>query len=183
MISPTPETEDVPLHVLAETGQLPDHQYMDQRTLTWIAGNRPVGPRVPATMPHCPARLAPDDSWFASPAVIDSIDGARHNARASLLIQLLARHHGLGHDHALALAAAAARHDSRRLHDRDDPGHGKRAAHWLTSNLDTVAGAPDSRYDPHSRNLTLNTVSAFGGNGRARSAKPNSRPSKPSCPR
>ncbi|WP_256178064.1 hypothetical protein [Kitasatospora aureofaciens] len=129
------------MHVLAQTGRLPDHQYLDQHTLTWIAGHRPTGPGVRATMPHRPVLLVPDDSWFASPAVIDSIHGSRHNARVALLVQLLAHHHGLDHGSALALAAAAACHDCRRHHDRDDPGHGQRAARWLAGNLDTVAAA------------------------------------------
>ncbi|CAM5397499.1 hypothetical protein KAURM247S_07739 [Kitasatospora aureofaciens] len=139
MISPTPEAADVPLRVLAETRRLPDHQHMDQHTLTWIASNRPAGPSVPATMPHRPALLVPDASWFASPPVIDSIHGAMHNARVSLLVQFLAQHHELVRDQALALAAAAACHDCRRHHDRNDPGHGERAARWLAGNLDTVA--------------------------------------------
>ncbi|MFJ6138601.1 hypothetical protein [Kitasatospora sp. NPDC092286] len=84
-------------------------------------------------MPHRPVLLVPDASWFAGPAVIDSIHGARHNARVSLLVQLLARHHGLDHDSALALAAAAACHDCHRHHDRDDRGHGRRAAGWRAS--------------------------------------------------
>ncbi|MER7671827.1 hypothetical protein ABTY61_25675 [Kitasatospora sp. NPDC096128] len=141
MISPTPEAADAPLRVLAETRRLPDHQHMDQHTLSWIAGNRPAGPSAPATMPHRPALLVPDASWFAGPVGFDSVHGILHNARVGLLVQLLAQHHELGRDQALALATAAACHDCRRHHDRHDPGHGERAARWLVGNLDTVTRA------------------------------------------
>ncbi|MBV6698019.1 hypothetical protein KV557_12895 [Kitasatospora aureofaciens] len=47
------------MHVLARTGRLPDHHYLDQHTLTWIVGNRPTRPCVRATMPHRPVLLMP----------------------------------------------------------------------------------------------------------------------------
>ncbi|MER8103011.1 hypothetical protein [Kitasatospora sp. NPDC094016] len=149
MIPPTPHPGNAPLRVLAETGHLPDHQYMDRTTLAWIAGNRPTGPGVRATIPYRPLLLVPEGPWFARREAADSIHGVRHGARVALLVQILAHDHDHDHDHdhgtdpdrTQALAVAAACHDCRRHHDRDDPGHGQRAARWLAENTTTVAAA------------------------------------------
>ncbi|WP_424707630.1 hypothetical protein [Kitasatospora acidiphila] len=111
---------------------------MDQDTLTWIASNRPEVSDAAPTLPHPPLILVPDVTWFAEPRLIDSIHGIRHNARVSLLAGLLAQVHRLDRDHTVALCTAAAVHDCRRRDDRDDPGHGQRAATWLLQNRDAV---------------------------------------------
>ncbi|MFD9686921.1 hypothetical protein [Kitasatospora sp. NPDC059088] len=133
MISPTPRPGRGPsLHELADTGRLPDHQVMDRPTLDWIARHRPAGPGVRARLPHRPLLLVPNASWFARTQTAASIHGVRHGARVAVLVQLLAASHDLSPGRGLALAAAAACHDCRRLNDHDDPGHGRRAADWLT---------------------------------------------------
>lgn len=133
MISPTPRPGGGPsLHELAGTGRLPDHQVMDRPTLNWIARHRPTGPDVRARLPHQPLLLVPNASWFTRKQAAASIHGVRHSARVAVLVQLLAAGHGFTPGRELALAAAAACHDCRRLNDRDDPAHGQRAAHWLT---------------------------------------------------
>ena len=70
---------------------------------------------------------------------MDSIHGIRHNARVSLLAGLLAQEYGLDRDHTAALCAAAAIHDCRRRDDREDHGHGWRAAAWFTENPAAVS--------------------------------------------
>ncbi|MFJ1936881.1 hypothetical protein ACIOGZ_30010 [Kitasatospora sp. NPDC088160] len=127
MTSSTPRS----LHELAEAGQLPDHQVMDQPTLDWIARNRPVDAGVGATLPHRPVPLVPEASWFARTETPASIHGVLHGARVAVLLQLLAAEQGFAPGRALALAAGAACHDCRRHDDRTDPGHGQRAARWL----------------------------------------------------
>ncbi|MDY0814000.1 hypothetical protein [Kitasatospora purpeofusca] len=82
--------------------------------------------------------LVPADTWFAQPRLVDSIHGIRHSARVSLLAGLLAQEYGLDPDHTAALCTAAAVHDCRRRDDRDDPGHGRRAALWFTRNQQAV---------------------------------------------
>ncbi|MEU9045083.1 MULTISPECIES: hypothetical protein [unclassified Kitasatospora] len=111
---------------------------MDQDTLAWIARNRLEASAAPPTLPHPPLMLVPDVTWFAEAQLVDSIHGIRHNARVSLLAGLLAQEYGLDRDHTAALCAAAAVHDCRRQDDRDDPGHGQRAAAWFTRNQHTV---------------------------------------------
>lgn len=111
---------------------------MDQDTLAWIARNQPEASAAPPTLPHPPLMLVPDAAWFAEPQLADSIHGIRHNARVSLLAGLLAQEYGLDRDHTAPLCAAAAVHDCRRRDDRDDPGHGLRAASWFTRNQHAV---------------------------------------------
>ena len=112
---------------------------MDQDTLTWIARNRLEATAAAPTLPHPPLTLVPDVSWFADPQLVDSIHGIRHNARVSLLAGLLAQEYGLDRDHTAALCAAAAIHDCRRRDDREDHGHGWRAAAWFTENPAAVS--------------------------------------------
>ena len=138
MTSRTPEQNTASLRELAENRSLPAHQVMDRDTLAWIARNRPEASAAPPTLPHPPLMLVPDVTWFAEPHIVDSIHGIRHNARVSLLAGLLAQEHGLDRDHSAALCAAAAVHDCRRRDDRDDPGHGRRAALWFTRNQPAV---------------------------------------------
>ncbi|MFB8198806.1 hypothetical protein [Kitasatospora purpeofusca] len=133
------------LRALAKPGRLAGHQVMDRPTLDRIARNRPAGAGVPASLPHRPALLVPDPAWFARRGTASSIHGVLHGARVAALLQLLAHHHDVEPARARALAAAAACHDCRRLDDRADPGHGKRAADWLNArgHLVTAAlGAP-----------------------------------------
>ncbi|MFC5666620.1 hypothetical protein ACFP3U_27100 [Kitasatospora misakiensis] len=133
MSSQTPRPGGEPsLHELADTGRLPDHQVMDRPTLDWIAHHRPTGPGVRARLPQRPVLLVPNGLWFTRTQTATSIHGVRHGARVAVLVQLLAAIHGLAPGRGLALAAAAACHDCRRRCDRDDPGHGRRAADWLT---------------------------------------------------
>ncbi|MBV9024020.1 MAG: hypothetical protein JO362_09545 [Streptomycetaceae bacterium] len=138
MTSRTPKPGAASLRELAESRSLPAHQVMDQDTLAWIARNRPEASAAAPTLPHPPLMLVPDVTWFAQPRLVDSIHGIRHNARVSLLAGLLAQEYELDRDHTVALSAAAAVHDCRRRDDRDDPGHGRRAALWFTRNQRAV---------------------------------------------
>ncbi|MBB2910590.1 hypothetical protein FHS43_001853 [Streptosporangium becharense] len=130
---------------LAAQGLLPAHQVMDQATLTWIVRHRPAVGVPPAVLPHRPVLLMPEVTWFANTELADSIHGIGHGARVCVLASLLAQEHELSRVHTTALCVAAAVHDCRRHDDHADPGHGKRAAHWLTSNGDTIMAALGQR--------------------------------------
>ncbi|WP_405021145.1 hypothetical protein OHV05_33875 [Kitasatospora sp. NBC_00070] len=136
------------LRELAEAGQLPDHQVMDRPTVDWIAGHRPVDAGVGATLPHWPVLLVPEVSWFARTETATSIHGVLHGGRVAVLLQLLAADQGIAPEWAVAMAAAAACHDCRRRHDRADPGHGERAAHWLTEHPTVPQAAFGSAASP-----------------------------------
>ncbi|PYC70043.1 hypothetical protein C7C46_27715, partial [Streptomyces tateyamensis] len=86
-------------------------------------------------------------------------DALRHNARVSLLAGLLAQEYGLDRDHSAALCAAAAVHDCRRRDDRDDPGHGQRAAAWFSRNQQAVTTMLGRELPP---DLSQQAASAIG---------------------
>ncbi|MFD5447355.1 hypothetical protein ACWDTR_14575 [Streptomyces sp. NPDC003470] len=129
------------LRELAQERRLPAHQPMDRVTLEWIASSRPVNFGAAPSLPRPGVMLVPDRSWFAAPRLAGSNHGIRHNARVSLLAALLAEEHGLDSDDIAAVCVAGAVHDCRRLDDRDDPGHGQRAASWFLRHTATVTGA------------------------------------------
>ncbi|MGV9311169.1 hypothetical protein ACWDR0_03110 [Streptomyces sp. NPDC003691] len=128
---------------LAARGRLPAHQYQDRPTLDWITAHRP--PLRPAPRPELPPatralilRSAPPPDWYAEPRLADSLHGVRHAMRTAALAGVLAAANGLDAADTAAAVVAAAVHDCRRRHDRDDPGHGERAAHWLTDRAGEV---------------------------------------------
>ncbi|WP_225846375.1 HD domain-containing protein [Streptomyces sp. HPF1205] len=142
-MSTTPPTES--LVELAARKQLPRHQYTDHATVRWIEANRPDFPRhSTAGLSRASQRLlqrsATPTDWWAEAQVTDSLHGVRHAMRTAALSALLAEDAGLRDEETADLVLAAALHDCRRLHDRDDRGHGNRAALWLTRNADAVWG-------------------------------------------
>ncbi|MFG2845823.1 HD domain-containing protein [Kitasatospora sp. NPDC048296] len=140
-MSTTPTTTS--LVDLAARRQLPHHQYMDPATVEWIKANRPdlgaawTSPLRPASK-HLLGRSALPASWLAEPRLQDSLHGVRHSMRTATLAALLAEIHGLDDADTATVVLAAAVHDCQRLHDKDDRGHGARAAIWLAANADTV---------------------------------------------
>ncbi|MBT2366165.1 hypothetical protein J7E88_12815 [Streptomyces sp. ISL-10] len=140
-MSTTPPADS--LVELAARKQLPHHQYTDHATVRWIEANRPDFPEAPAhelrvTSQRLLYRSAIPVTWMAEPKLADSLHGIRHAMRTATLAALLAEATGLPQDDTATLVLAAAFHDCRRLHDKDDRGHGARAAVWLTDNADTV---------------------------------------------
>ncbi|MER5971803.1 hypothetical protein ABT112_19075 [Streptomyces sp. NPDC002055] len=128
---------------LAARKQLPHHQYTDLATVRWITANRPAlsdgpPPRLRATSQRLLSRSAIPVGWLATEKCLDSLHGIRHGMRTAALAALLAEAAGLSDDDATTLILAATVHDCRRLHDKDDPGHGARGAIWLADNAETV---------------------------------------------
>lgn len=134
------------LVALAERKALPAHQFMDTATVEWIASHRdeiPGPPSPPAARLGRVARRVAESapippSWNAEPKLADGIHGTRHLLRTAALAALLAEERGLGEADTATLVIAAAVHDCRRIHDKDDIGHGDRAARWLTHRADKV---------------------------------------------
>ncbi|MEU6967459.1 hypothetical protein AB0A71_06935 [Kitasatospora aureofaciens] len=158
MTSRTPKPNAASLRELAENRSLPAHQVMDQDTLAWIARKRPEVSAAAPTLPHPALMLVPDVTWFAEPRLVDSIHGIRHNARVSLLASLLAQEHGLDRDHTAALCAAAAVHDCRRRNDREDLGHGLRAAAWFARNQAAVTSLLGRELPPDVSTQAANAI-------------------------
>ncbi len=142
---------DKSLVTLAAQRCLPRHQIMDVATLQWIKSNRPRDfPN--GQVEHPPISVARyaivPSSWFAVSSQTDSIHGQRHGARVALLAAQLAKLGRLPAEETLEAVIAAALHDCRRLHDKDDPGHGKRAADWfMERHANVIAHLPPPAKD------------------------------------
>ncbi|MGY4969035.1 hypothetical protein ACWGCC_07350 [Streptomyces nigrescens] len=150
-MSTTPTTAS--LIDLAARGQLPLHQYMDRATIDWTTTNRPdlqPSPQ-PALRPiaqYLLRRTGLPRDWMAEPRLYDSIHGVRHAMRTAALAAILAEANGLDDADTTTAIVAAAVHDCQRHHDKDDRGHGERAAIWLAANADTVWGRFDLTATP-----------------------------------
>ncbi|MFE9597100.1 hypothetical protein [Streptomyces hokutonensis] len=128
---------------LAARKQLPHHQFTDHATVRWIEENRPhlvdgAPSEIRVTSRRLLTRAAIPADWLAEPRLRDSLHGIRHAMRTAALAALLAETTGLDEPDTATLIVAAAVHDCRRLHDKDDRGHGARAAQWFTSNAEVI---------------------------------------------
>lgn len=128
---------------LAARKQLPHHQFVDHATVRWIAANRPnlvddAPTKIRETSRRLLTRAAIPTAWLAEPRLRDSLHGVRHAMRTAALAALLAETTGLDEPDTATLIVAAAVHDCRRLHDKDDRGHGARAARWLTGHTGLI---------------------------------------------
>jgi uncharacterized protein len=88
-------------------------------------------------------KFKPDPAWFVRPPL--GIHGLGHETRVLIWAQVLAamvREEDLHVDGA-TLGWAAAIHDTQRLDDGLDSGHGARAASWLAEN-ESIVGARTS---------------------------------------
>ncbi|MGW1194447.1 HD domain-containing protein [Streptomyces sp. NPDC002536] len=137
----TPPAES--LVELAARKQLPRHQYTDHATVRWIEAHRPVFSNSPVlrlrpAVQQLVLRAAIPTAWLAEPRLADSLHGIRHAMRTAALAAVLAEAEGLPEDATATLVMAAAVHDCRRFHDKDDRGHGARAATWLAHSASTV---------------------------------------------
>lgn len=134
------------LVALAARKALPEHQYMDAATVAWIASQRgdiPDWPRIPIlTLPPIAWRVVESapipPSWHAEPRLAESIHGTRHLLRTAALAAVLADLHQLDEHDTATLVIAATVHDCRRVHDKDDTGHGERGATWLIEHAPEV---------------------------------------------
>lgn len=130
---------------LAARGQLPLHQHMDHATVAWISDHRPDFPPTSAPVlrrqsKELLARGGLPTRWWADPRLYTSLHGVRHAMRTAALAAVLAEANGLDDADAATAVLAAAVHDCQRRHDKDDRGHGARAAIWLAANADTAWG-------------------------------------------
>ncbi|MGI8310708.1 HD domain-containing protein [Saccharopolyspora hattusasensis] len=154
--SHAPVDDSESLVSLAARKALPEHQYIDWATVAWIQGNRSEIPRaerqVMPSLSDSVRRIllsAPIPlDWHAEPLLADTIHGTRHLLRTAVFAAILADENGLEEELIEALVVAGALHDCRRLHDKDDFGHGSRGADWFISHVDEIAEYFDLRCSP-----------------------------------
>lgn len=150
-----------PLVALAAQRRLPRCQVMDATTLRWIQDNRPDLPAAPTDNPPMAiARYAIVPSgWFARMRQVDSIHGVRHGGRVAILAAHLARMLHLPRREAMEAVIAGALHDCQRLHDKDDPGHGARAARWFADRHAQIVAS----LHPHDHDVRVHVIAAAMG--------------------
>lgn len=124
------------LIVLAQENTLPDYQYMDLETLSWIINNPPqIVPNINQDNPSIDIelikRFIPKREWFLNDEIIDSIHGVRHLGRCLAYALILSKNETINNE----LVIATALHDIARRNDKGDPGHGERAAIWFDQNI------------------------------------------------
>jgi len=128
---------------LAQIGNLPFHQYMDQATLDWIVSNKPkflanaTSYNISGDDINFLKKYIPPINWFLEQKEIDTIHGLRHLLRVAIYAVALCNKERLSTKKINAVISAIL-HDIRRLNDKEDIGHGERAAHWLLDNVASV---------------------------------------------
>lgn len=147
--------EPMPLHVRAERGVLPAHQYMDRATAEWLVSQQARKyPRSdnPSLSIFSTAgftkdiltELIPSNNIFLDSRLAEGIHGRRHSLRVGMFAHLVHEITGVS---LRLLKIAATYHDTQRLHDQDDPGHGTRAAIYVNDNIRDISGGDISQRD------------------------------------
>jgi len=133
---------------LAHLKQLPTIQQMDQETILWIESNQPktfVSKRNFKKYAKLGITLLKDiktikKDWFLEPLLFNSgVHGVRHLLRSAVYSQIIIENSSLTKKQALQVITATLIHDMRRLHDKRDEGHEKRAVEWFTENSGELA--------------------------------------------
>ncbi len=131
---------------LAKEKNLPPHQYMDQETIDWIAANNPFSLiknplRFDIKDIESLFKIVPHLDWFLNSNLANSLHGFRHLLRVTIFSFLLInynRQEKIDFDPKNLLTAAVL-HDIRREHDKDDDGHGQRAANWFLDHIPEIS--------------------------------------------
>lgn len=135
----------LPLYILAERNELPEHQFMDAPTLDWIKKHEPefrdarqikIEPSV--IVEKYLQRYAPEDGWFEDEALLSTIHGQRHVLRCIALAGILCEFKVLSVNPE-ELCMVAALHDVRRKNDKGDSEHAARASVWVRKNLTAIS--------------------------------------------
>ena len=137
------------LYKLAQTKNLPLHQFMDKETLLWIEKNCPeefkntkhaqITNYYKNTITK-PLSLLPKHTWYAHPSIVSSIHGVLHSYRVAVYALILNDIFAFNLDEDIVIMAGLF-HDMRRYDDKGDEGHEQRVAHWLTNNRKEVISA------------------------------------------
>jgi hypothetical protein len=140
---------------LAEAKNLPLHQYMDADTIEWIARNNPFAYDHSRSFTLSSTELsllrsyAPLEEWFLMPVSANTIHGVRHLLRVAACALALVRAVPALTPKLSNLLVASVLHDVRRLHDKEDPAHGQRAAEWFRDRHAAIASRFSLNFAKH----------------------------------
>ncbi len=150
------------LIALAEQNNLPDFQFLDKDTLSWIANNKPqfTAPAYNRSFVEFTKnkvrKFSPLKTWFLKDEGIDSIHGMRHILRVIANIAYLVKEKGIVDEHIVTnTLIAASSHDLRRKNDKGDEGHADRAVEWFLLNKNSIL----SHYEVNTADIDINAVS------------------------
>lgn len=123
---------------LAQKNNLPEHQFMDTATIEWIVKNMPSFENkrknivLSTDEVNLVKKYIPPQDWFLDEKRFNSIHGIKHSLRVAIYALKLQKKVNL------SLIIAAILHDTRRLNDKNDPHHGRRAAFWFLNNVPKI---------------------------------------------
>ena len=146
---------------LAEQNNLPDHQYMDEETLSWICGNPVVCDHK--KIDYSPIefqKFFPKKEWYPSLEVASSIHGVRHSARVAVFSEVLfkSRNWLFFYLNLKNVLTVAFLHDICRESDKNDIGHGRRSADWFSNNIIEVENTFHVRYNKKDVDSIINAI-------------------------
>lgn len=123
---------------LAQQKKLPDYQYMDDKTLNWIAKNEPKFNlkneyKININEVKKIKKYLPPKNWFPNLKNQETIHGIRHLLRVAIYANIL-KIENKGKIKKQNLIISAMLHDIQRLNDKDDHSHGERSAKWFLNN-------------------------------------------------
>ncbi len=128
---------------LAGKDKLPLHQNLDTETLQWIKDNEPqelkdrdISLIASNVNVESISKFTPSSVWFTSLEKVNSLHGIRHLMRVAAYAWLLSDKINSTLRNSLLIAAVL--HDVRRLDDKADKGHAKRAAEWYRAHKSEI---------------------------------------------
>lgn len=135
-----------PLYKLAQFKKLPEHQFMDAETLSWISRNIPeeiknidysiIKNRFKKKFINL-TEYAPKIEWFENKLIAKGIHGILHLYRVTSYLIILNILLDLKLDEN-SLYFMGLFHDIKRLNDKNDISHGKKSAIWIEQNKDMI---------------------------------------------
>lgn len=135
-----------PLYKLAQLKKMPLHQFMDARTLSWIAenilidlknvDNSKIKRRFGKKLVHY-TKYLPEKKWYGNKFISNGIHGILHAYRVTCYMAILNKLNNLKLNEKLLLITGML-HDIGRDNDKDNLGHGQRSSAWIIKNKKNI---------------------------------------------
>ena len=125
-----------PLYMKIKDREYEDNQELDKESIEWLKkqldlkkeiGSLDITPMKEKTL----LQYVPKESWFNSDR-INTIHGVSHALRVMVYSYILCKIYKI--DRVEPFLVAASIHDIKRINDRKDINHGKRASEWFYKN-------------------------------------------------
>lgn len=123
-----------PLFLRLRDREYEENQILDKESILWLKRELNLKNKI-EILQVSPLdksiflRYAPKKSWFTNPERIKTIHGISHALRVMLYSYILCKIYKI--DRFEPFLVAASIHDIKRINDREDKNHGKRASEWF----------------------------------------------------